>query len=134
MSWPRVPEATITLSKGFVVARAQHRGQGDQPHRGDRGSCDTGGGCHQAADQHHRQGQAAAELAQQLAHVFQQPFGDARDLQHRPHEHEGGNRQQREVKIPKIRGCSAESGSITPQAMPNRPKITATMPRPKATG
>ncbi len=40
------------------------------------------------------------------------------------------------LMIPKIRGCSAlkKRGSITPQAMPNRPKITATPPRPKATG
>ena len=60
-------------------------------------AADPGGGCHQAAHQNHRQRQAPAQLAQQLAHGLQQPLGDAGDLQHRPHEHEGGNRQQREV-------------------------------------
>jgi hypothetical protein len=78
-----MPEAT----EG-IVARAQHGGQRDHAHGDHGGADDAGGGGQQRADQHHRDAQAPAQLAEQPAHGVEQFLGDAALFQHRAHQHE----------------------------------------------
>jgi hypothetical protein len=80
-----------------VVAATQHRRQCQQAHGDHGGADDTGAGRKQRADHADRNRQAATHGAEQPRHRFQQVFGDARFLQHHPHEDEQRYRQHRLV-------------------------------------
>ncbi len=80
-----------------VVAATQHGRQCQQAHSDHGGADDTGAGRKQRADHADRNRQAATHGAEQPRHRFQQVFGDARFLQHHPHEDEQRYRQHRLV-------------------------------------
>ena len=80
-----------------IIARAQHRWQGDHPHSHNCGTDNARGGGKKCPDENHRNAQAPAQLAKQTAHGVQQFFGNAAFLQNRPHKDKQGNGDQHVV-------------------------------------
>jgi hypothetical protein len=77
-----------------VVAGAHHGRQGDQPHGDHRCADDAGRGREHGADEHYGDAEAAAQVAEELAHRQQQLLGDAGAFEHHAHEDEQRHRHQ----------------------------------------
>ena len=80
-----------------VVIIAQHDRQRDQAHRNHGSGNDAGRRCEQGANEHHGIGETAADGAEQLSDGVEQVLGHAGSLQHKPHECEERDREQRVV-------------------------------------